>query len=382
MTRAAPHSSVTLPARASAAPLRVLMVTPRFHPEVGGVEVHVREVARRLPRHGVQVTVLTTTLDHALPRREFIDGVSVVRVPAVQRTGDARLAPGLAAAIAAEPCDLIHIQSYHTLVAPMAMRAARAARIPYVATFHGGGHSGRIRSALRPTQMRALGPLLRSAQRLVAVASFEVDLYSDLLGVGTERFAVVPNGSELPPPSPTSHAIRRTRIASIGRLERYKGHHRVVAAMAKVVAARPDARLWIAGTGPEEGSLRRQIAQLDLHGYVEIRSIPSDDRAQMAERLAEVSVAVMMSDWETHPIAAVEALSAGARLVVADSSGLAELAARGFARAVSPDADADELAAAIVAEMDATAPVARPVLPTWDQCAAGLAAVYLHAVVQ
>ena len=42
--------------------LRLLMVTPRYFPYVGGVETHVYEVARRLADVGVEVTVLTKRL--------------------------------------------------------------------------------------------------------------------------------------------------------------------------------------------------------------------------------------------------------------------------------------------------------------------------------
>ena len=50
--------------------LRVAMVTSRFWPYVGGVETHVDEVATRMVRRGLDVTVLTTDESHRLPSRE------------------------------------------------------------------------------------------------------------------------------------------------------------------------------------------------------------------------------------------------------------------------------------------------------------------------
>ena len=53
------------------------------------------------------------------------DGEAAVRrVRAHPRGRDWRFAPGLAAVIGAGEWDLVHIQSYHTFVAPMAMAAA------------------------------------------------------------------------------------------------------------------------------------------------------------------------------------------------------------------------------------------------------------------
>ena len=51
-------------------------------------------------------------------------------------------------------------------------------RVPFVVTFHGGGHSSGLRNRLRRLQRRLMRPLLRRAARLVAVARFEIDEYS------------------------------------------------------------------------------------------------------------------------------------------------------------------------------------------------------------
>jgi len=42
-------------------------------------------------------------------------------------------------------------------------------------------------------------------------------------------------------------------IVSGGRLERYKGHHRAIAALPELIRRVPDARLYVVGTGPYEG---------------------------------------------------------------------------------------------------------------------------------
>jgi len=54
--------------------------------------------------------------------------------------------------------DLVHVQSYHTLVAPLAMLRALLLRVPYVVTFHGGGHSLGHRNRARRLQRRFLRP--------------------------------------------------------------------------------------------------------------------------------------------------------------------------------------------------------------------------------
>src|SRR5262249_55524255 len=160
---------------------------------------------------------------------------------------------------------------------------ALRAGIPYVATFHGGGHSSRLRTRLRGTQLRLLRPLLARAQALVAVAPFEVDHYGEALDLPRSRFVLIPNGADLPAPTTARAAApgRPPLIASVGRLERYKGHHHVIAALPNVLERRPDARLWIAGSGPYEAKLETLAERLGVRDRVDIHAVPANERTRM-----------------------------------------------------------------------------------------------------
>ncbi|MGE5141278.1 MAG: glycosyltransferase family 4 protein [Rudaea sp.] len=353
---------------------RLLFVTPRYPPFTGGVENHVYQVARRLAPY-FDVTVLTTDPSGQLAPREEEEGVTVRRVRAWPSRGDFYLAPDIFRVIRDEPWDLVHIQSFHTLVAPLAMLAARQARIPYVLTFHGGGHSSRWRHSLRGAQRRVLRPLLAGAERLVAVARFEIDAYGRELGIPRERFALIPNGCDLQP-ARAARGREHARIASIGRLEEYKGHHRILRAMPEIIRQEPEARLWIAGSGPYEPELRRLAAELGMTDRVDIQAIPAAERERMAEELSRVSLAVLLSEFETQPIALLEALALGCSALVADTSGLREMAEAGLARAIPLNSTPEEVARAAVQELRAPARAAPVVLPTWDDCARDLRLLY------
>ncbi len=356
--------------------LRVLMVTPRFLPESGGVEHHVHEVARRLARSCCAVTVLTTDRSHRLACREVRDGFEIRRVPAWPRRWDLHVAPALGRDIRSGRWDVVHVQSYHTFVAPSAMWAATRRGFPFVVTFHGGGHSSRIRQLMRRPQRLLLRPLLARAARLVAVAEFEIDLYGSELRLPRERFALIPNGSELPRPSAPPLVQDRVVIASVGRLERYKGHHRAIAALPHVLDQEPRARLRIVGSGPYERRLRRLSSQLGVAERVEIGAVGAHDRKAMADLLAQTSLVVALSEFETHPLAALEAWALGRPLLVSDTSGLRALASRGVARAVSLDAPSPVIAAAMLQQLRDPLPAPAHSPFSWDDCASELGALY------
>lgn len=362
--------------------LRIAMVTPHYLPHVGGVEQHVHEVATRIAASGrAEVEVITTGAELGLHEHDADGPVTVTRLHAHPRGRDWLLAPGLPARLRDRGRDVVHVQSYHTLIAPLAMATAARARLPYVVTFHGGGSSSAVRHGARGAQRRLLAPLLRRAAALVAVARFEIEEYGPPLGIPADRFALIPNGVDLPaPPAPPASgpagAADGPRIASVGRLERYKGHHRVIAALPHVLRERPGARLWIAGSGPYEPELRALAASLGLEDRVDIGAVPADQRAAMAARLQATDLVVLLSDFETHPIAALEALSLARPLLVATGSGLGEIADRGLARAIAPDAAPELVAQAMLRELDDPLRPQAVDLPTWDDCADRLLDLY------
>lgn len=357
---------------------RVLMVTPRSPLQQGGVERHVIEVSRRMAAAGVQVEVLCTDPELKRATTETRDGVRIRTVRAWPRGRDWYLAPGLWREIGRERWDLIHLQSYHTLVAPLAMLRALTLRTPYVVTFHGGGHSSELRNRSRRAQMRLLRPLLRRTARLVAVARFEVEQYGEALGVPPERFALIPNGTDLSFSDADLAAAEpaTTTLASIGRLERYKGHHRVLEAFPLVLEREPEARLLIVGKGPYEDELRRQAEELGVAERVEITSVPAGDPRGMATLLSRVSLVVLMSEFETHPLVALEAAAARRRLLVADAGGLAELAAEGFGKAIPLDSPPEQIAAAAIEQLAQPQPQRAPSLSSWDECTSALIDLY------
>ena len=369
------------PAAASQRTLRVLQVTARYHPYMGGVENHVYQVSRRLAQAGVDVTVLTTDPAGQLPTREESDGVHIHRVRAWPADRDYYFAPDIYRVIRHGDWDLIHVQCYHTLVPPVAMLAARRAHIPYVLTFHGGGNSSRVRNAARGLQRALLRPLLARAERLIAVAEFETELFSKELHLPATRFVLIPNGADLPtaapPPAAASAAAPAGKlIASVGRLERYKGHHRILAALPDILKQEPDARLWIAGTGPYEPELRRLADKLGVAARVVFRAIPAADRQTMANELSKAALVVLLSEYETHPLAALEALTLGKSVLVADTSGLAELARRGWAQAIPLASSPAQVAEAVVQQLRHPQIPGRLELPSWEECATKLLTLY------
>jgi glycosyltransferase involved in cell wall biosynthesis len=89
---------------------------------------------------------------------------------------------------------------------------------------------------------------------------------------------------------------------------------------------------------------------------------------------------VLLSEYESLGLAALEALASSRPLLVTDATALHELVADGLARGVPLGASSEEVARAIQEELDDPRPPQAARLPTWSACASALRGVYEDTV--
>lgn len=360
-------------------PIRILYVTAHFAPELGGTEIHTGEVAQRMSHRGAVVEVAAASRDPGQPREEWSGEVRIRRIRAFPRHRDYFFTPGLPAEIRANAPTLMHLQGYHTLVAPIAMLTALRASIPYVVTLHSGGHSSRFRTLFRPLQARLLRPLLTQAAALIAVSEFEAKLFARRLQLPLERFAIVPSGIDLPPVGPATDSDP-SLIVSVGRLESYKGHDRIIQALPALRQHHPDIRLRLAGSGPQGARLLKLASKLGVADAVKIAPV-ADDRGAFAELLGRAAVVIALSRYESQGLAVQEAVGLGRPALVTKGSALDELGrypnvlSVPEATTVSETEDAARVANAVTRLLNASS-APTPPMPTWKQCVDSLVEIY------
>lgn len=364
--------------------MRILEISARYPPFAGGTETHTFEVSNRLVQRGHHVSVLTGNPANNLMPYEEMHSVQVHRLPVWPAQGDYYINPKIYAFVRDFDCDIVHCQGYHTFMAPAAMLAAARSGKPYFVSFHSGGHSSTFRMAIRGLQRQLLRPLLARAERLIAVSKFERNLFSRKLGLPPEKFVVIPNGGEIPTLAPElKEELQKqsgTLILSFGRLERYKGHQRVIAAMPEILRQKPDARLRIMGTGPYEDALRARVRQLGLENCVEIGGIPIKDRMEMAKVLGSASLVVLLSEYEAHAIAIMEALVLERPVLVLDTAGLHDMVEAELARGIPVGRTKEQVAQAILTELDMPLKPVKVKLPSWDDCVNVLENLYAQSL--
>jgi glycogen(starch) synthase len=266
--------------------------------------------------------------------------------------------------------------------------------VPFVLTMHGTErvrHGGQL-PAGAPTDISSIEWWLAfQADRMIAPTRFIVEQLVTGFELSEDHVVHIPNGidPELWGPAPADDAADRAAsnraplVVSWGQVKYEKGLQVLARAMHELRSRVPEVRCVIAGRGRYLPELQTQI---DMEGVSDIIDLPGFLRDNDLRNLVHrANCVVIPSLYEPFGIVALEALAAGAPLVVADTGGLAELIAGTDAGLTSEPGNPDDLADKIervLTDNDLAATLranARDLVArkyAWDAIATATAAVY------
>ncbi len=135
----------------------------------------------------------------------------------------------------------------------------------------------------------------------------------------------------------------KTRIISVGRLEKAKNHQMLINVFSKINSKYPKTVLDIYGNGSLEKELNNQIYQLGLSNCAYVHKATDEIKTKMADSF----LFVLASNYEGLSNALMEALAIGVPCISTDSCGSNELIDDGVNGIIVPIGDEEELFNAI-----------------------------------
>jgi len=244
----------------------------RFDP-IGGMQTHTACLTRALDARGVTHDVVTTRPPGAPAHQRLGDRATVHRVGLPLRPLRQLYSLPAAPLVArlARRASVVHAHVGEDLaVIPIALAAARRARIPLVLTIHCSLAHTLAGGGLRGAMLRHVGGRLehlggRAADAVIALTPRLAALLVDD-GVLAERIRVIPSGvvpADFDSPDGDGLAMfRRPRIVFIGRLAPQKGVRYLLEAAASLRTA--GAEVCVVGDGRERHALERLAARLGI----------------------------------------------------------------------------------------------------------------------
>lgn len=306
--------------------MRVALVCDWFLPRMGGIELHLRDLALALRAAGMDARVVTTTRGDA-----HVQGVPVHRidVPLAPGAGFA-FTPGLGAAltrvIQAEGFDVVH--AHASVVSPLAYAGVAAgvrAALPTVLTFHSMLHQSSL-------LLGASDAVLGWSRQVMLSAVSSVVAAQAVRWMPAASVGVLPNAIDTAfwrrglyrPPGAPIHFV------SAMRMSRKKRPLRLIRAFADTVrflAGTPPVRLTIAGDGPDRAEAGRLAAELGVGALVQLPGHMSREELRALYETAHAFV--LPSERESFGIAALEARAVGVPVIAMLASGARDFIAPG-----------------------------------------------------
>lgn len=364
--------------------MRILHVLDHGLPLHSGYTFRTRAILKAQIARGWTVAAVTGPRHGAAPAPfEPVDGLDFYRTPPLAPGGlpllrewreVRRFAGRIAQVVDTFRPDILHAHS-PVLDAIAAGRVARRTGLPLVyeirafwedaAVGNGTGREGSLKYRLT----RALET--RAVRRADAVAVICEGLRSDLVarGIAPDKLFVSPNGVDLnlfgtPAPRDAALAARlgldaAEVIGFIGSFYDYEGLDVLIAAMPRLLAARPAMHLLLVGGGPAEPALRALAAASPAASRIHFAGRVPHDAVEHYYSLVDVLVyprkRMRLTDLVT-PLKPLEAMAQQRLVAASDVGGHRELVEDGVTGTLfapdDPAALADAVAALFAARAD------------------------------
>ncbi len=313
--------------------MRILLVTQRYYPDIGGGALKAEALAKHVAERGHGVTVLTAasgSQDKTLGQAITAANPRVVYLPSPVRYRSATLNPGVWGFCVRHlrAFDVVHIYGLYDLLGPAVAWLSRRRGIPYVVE-----PLGMFRPQIRSIGKKriyhmALGKrMMKNAARIVVTSDLE---RRELLDGALPAPAVVlrPNGLDLRQFAglPARGGFRaavgmregEALVVYLGRLSLIKGVDLLVPAFAGLQA---NARLVLVGPDDRDGCL--DLIRQHLSERIVLRG-PLHRQEKLAA-LSDADLCVLPSRYDSFGAAAAEAIACGVPVLVTDRCGIAPL---------------------------------------------------------
>ncbi len=329
--------------------MKILHLASEYPPQrIYGLGRAVRELAVAQAALGHDVHVVTNSMSGREHDAED-HGVHVHRVnfppppkPADEVTTvvqfNVQLVERVANAPFADRVEVIHSHDWLTGLAGIAIRSLRGGRLAL--TVHDTAH-GKSLGEIDPSRRYVMDIERHSfseADLLICPSEFIRQEVAVAYGVSGRHVVVVPQGVT---PRSWDGEVEPGTVLFIGRLDPEKGVEVLLRAAEDVLAAHPQAKFLIAGTGKLEDALKQQAQPLgqavEFLGYM----------ADPWPLYRGASVVVVPSLYEPFGLVALEGMVSGRPVIASATGGLAEIVTDGQDGLLVPPGNAQALTEAI-----------------------------------
>lgn len=321
--------------------MKVIQVTPRYFPHIGGVEKHVKEISEMLVMKGFEVEVLCTDSSRKLPRQEIINGVKVTRFWAFSPNESYYFSPSMYFYLKDQTYDVVHAHNYHSFTS---LFAALAKKRKFIFTPHSFGFNKSLTKNILHKLYKPFGSyIFKSADKIISIAEVEKEMLIHTFNIPIDKIIYLPLPIKIVPKNILKYDKKFTIIAFFGRLSQEKNIDVLIRAFELVRNQHPDCKLFIAGDGP----LRKELENIgkSVEGVHFLGPLFNKD---LNDFIDDIDIFVLPSKFEVSPRSVIEAMSKGIPSVITPVGELPQIFEHGKSCLFTKIGDPEDMAEKIL----------------------------------
>lgn len=292
--------------------MKVTMATPYYPPHIGGVEVHVKNLAEGLKQRRYEVVVISSSGSNVV--------VNHLKVP---------YSP-IPLTFPKLESDIYHSHVPSPFFAQKMGNLANIKEKPHIVTYHndviipqrvnGYRIPHRVARLIKNINEKVLIPTLKKTDVIIATTKSYAET-SSILSKFMNKVEIVPNAVN--PHEFTPAKIKKDRtVLYVGRLVEYKGLSTLIRAMRDV-----DAKILAIGSGEDKSKFERLALKLGVN----IKFLGNLKKSEIIEQMKRARVLVLpsFSRLEAFGIVLLEAMACQTPVIAGNTPGVCEIATNG-----------------------------------------------------
>jgi glycosyltransferase involved in cell wall biosynthesis len=285
---------------------------------MGGAEVHLHEIFRRVVKKGHEVTLIAHKFDGARDQ-EIIDGIRIERI-GNKFLFDKQFKNYFKSKINESDFDLIVDD-----ISKIPLNIPSYSKIPVVGILHHIHGNSLYKEIPKPLayyiirKERQIPEFYKKAKIFTVSESTTTELVN--LGYDKNNTAILNNAIDHDLfDNLNVEKFEKPTICYVGRIKKYKNINLIIEAVKKLTYDFPSIKLYIGGKGDNLDNLKEQVQRLSLVKNVEFMGFLSEE--EKAELLAKSWLFVTMAEKEGWGITVIEANAVRTPAIGSDVEGL------------------------------------------------------------
>lgn len=319
--------------------MNILFLVDGFWPRIGGTETACLQLIQELQARGHSCKVLAQRDRPSWPKEEIYNSISIHRFDfnAIIANRDLSILASIQNSLGTP--DIVHLNGFERANAFIFVLFAKMLRAPKIITAHAPYLQGK-------SDLVKMTPIIEKAtayaDQIGCVSQWVFDELEKTLPAIKPKLKLIYNGLPLPQDAPSPLPFSPPTLLLFGRLSWEKGFSTAIDAFALL---KQDAKLIIAGDGPERPRLEKQVDELNLRASVQFTGVLAQE--EVPATINRATLVIVPSILESFGLVILQSMQMGRPVIASSLQGIPEVVAHGKTGLLVPKQDPVALCQAI-----------------------------------